>query len=535
MLVIGLRSPTLLFSVSVNKCEGMPFDGLGQTRDASAHKAKETTSLGLEGCRLSYLVFVYHHNEGTMSPWSPGNIPFRLRASQASPPLHTAVSCLSRAGEPPKPTMESGPGPPAIGVSEPQIPQMPELPQDPVPQQLQLPLLPSLAPLRPTAQPVIQGFQAINAVEVIDLTGLGVDEDDHEDDGDGDGDGDGEWEDVPQVIDLTNLPSDSDDDGDGDAEAQDGPVQNYTLLNPPSRSRYALIDRPPIAAPTHPRRRLRATAAILPRVARRAAARAPLRRDVCELCARVVRWGPGCLITKHHLYPQEITKRYSDRYTPTQKNSLALLCRPCHDACHSAHDNRTLADFYYEVDLLKADPAIQAHIRSMQRATTPELRRLHGDGVSVLRGRKYLKRLARAAARAEMDRGAAGRPNLTETGLTALTAPDRPVIRPSARLTGGTLRAREPAPLPGPRRSARLLARSTGDQHQVPVIVIDDEDEVMQDAATRGNITGKEKDEVHDAAIHHENPTGEKNEEVQDQVSLEDLLDLAARGEYIPL
>lgn len=394
-----------------------------------------------------------------------------------------------------------------------------------------MPQQPPLAPLLPEAQPIIQGFQPMNAVDVIDLTGLSVDED--EGDGEGGGDGDGEWEDVPEVIDLTNLPSDSDEDDDTNAEAQDDSVQNFTILDLPSRNRYTLIDRPPIAAPTHPRRRLRATTRALPKVATRAAARVPVRRHVCELCARVVRWGPGCLITKHHLYPQEITKKYADRYTPAQKHSLALLCRPCHDACHRAHDNRTLADFYYEVDLLKADPTIQAHIRSMQRATTPELIRMHGDGVSVLQGKKHLKRLARAAARAEKEAAAAGRPKLAEASLRPLNAPNTP-LRRSARLTGTILRVREPTPLPGSRRSARLLAKSMGDQNEVPVIVIDDEDEVMQDAPTRGNITGKENEEVQDAAV-RENPTGEKDEKAQDPVTPGELLDLAARGEYIAL
>ncbi|KAG8169986.1 hypothetical protein KVR01_000731 [Diaporthe batatas] len=388
---------------------------------------------------------------------------------------------------------------------------MPEPPQNPVPPQLQLPPLPSPPPLRPAAQPIIQRSQAMNVVEIIDLTGTSADEDGGE--GEGDGDGEWEWEDMPDVIDLTNLPSDSDDDHDADAESQDRSVQNFTILNLPSRNRYTLVDRPPIAAPTHPRRRLRAPPRALPKVATRAAARVPVRRDVCELCNRVVRWGPGCLITKHHLYPQEMTKKYPGRYTPAQKNSLALLCRPCHDVCHRAHDNRTLAEFYYEVNLLKADPAVQAHIRSMQRATTPELKRMYGDGVSVLRGKKYLSRLARAGK----EREAAGRPKLTEDNLRALSAINPPDVRRSARLAGTIMRVREPTPFPGSRRSARILRRTTGHQHEVPVIVIDDEDEVMQHAATRGNTTGKE------------------NEEVQSPVSLGDLLDLAARGEYIAL
>jgi hypothetical protein len=214
--------------------------------------------------------------------------------------------------------------------------------------------------------------------------------------------------------------------------------------------------------------------------------------------------------------PPRNHKKYAERYTPAQKGSIALLCRPCHDACHRTHSNRTLADFYYEVDLLKADPHIQTHILSMQRATTPELIQRYGDGVNV-RGRKYRIRVARAAARAEEEREAAGRPRLTEANLRALNQPSTPVVRRSVRLTETDLRALAPSAPAGVRRSTRLLAKSVSDQHRVPVIVIEDENEDTQDA------------------VIHENSTGKENEKVQDAVSLEELAALAARGEYIAL
>lgn len=99
------------------------------------------------------------------------------------------------------------------------------------------------------------------------------------------------------------------------------------------------------------------------------------------------------------------------------------------------------------------------------------------------------------AARASQERRAAERPKLTEANLRALAQPSTP----------------------GARRSARLLGRSTGDQQQVPVIVIDDEDENMQDA------------------VIYENAKGKENEKVQDAVSQEGLAALAELGEYIPL
>lgn len=431
-----------------------------------------------QACCISHLPPLFQRNED-MSSFTPINIPIRRRANQASPPLHTVVSYTPRADRPSKPNVESGPGPRVNGVPEQQTSQIPELLQFPVPQ---LPPMPSLARLPPVAQPVIQGFQAINAGEVIDLTGLS-----DEEDGD-------DWEDVPEIIDLTNLsPEGSDSEHDGaHAEGLDSTPESYTILNLPSRRQYTLIDRPPITAPLRPRRRTRVPARSP--TSARVPVRVPVRRDVCELCARVVRWGPGCLITKHHLYPQEITKKYKERYTKAQRRSIALLCRPCHDACHRTHSNRTLADFYYEIDLLKADPNIQAHISSMQRATTPELIQMHGDGVNV-RGRKYRMRAARAAARAEEERKAAGRLRLTEANLRALT---------------------DPSP-PGARRSARLLAKIMGGQHEGPVIVIEDDDEDEQ------------------GAVMHENSIGKENEKVQDGVNQEELVALAAHGEYIPL
>lgn len=262
------------------------LDGLRQTRGTSIHKAGQPPPSTLQGRRLSHLPFLSQRNQD-MSSFTPINIPVRRRADQASSPLHAVVPYVPRVDQSSKPAVESGPGPPVNGAPELQTSQMPELPQFPLPQ------------LPPVAQPIIQGFQAINAGEVIDLTGLSDDED-----------GD-DWEDVPEVIiDLTNLSSE---DGDGEddaahAEGLDGILQNYTILNLPPRHRYTLIDRPPIAAPRRPRRRARGTARVPTRSPVLVPARVPVRRDVCDLCTRVVRWGPGCLITKHHLYPQEITK-----------------------------------------------------------------------------------------------------------------------------------------------------------------------------------------------------------------------------------
>lgn len=413
--------------------------------------------------------------------------------------------------------MESGPGPPvdnAPDIGTPRLPEPPGTLRAPAPQLPPLPLFPSLPPFLPLPQPPQpppvshppQAPLAEEAIEVIDLTGLS-------DDDDGD-----EWEDVRDVIDLTNLPSSDEDEdqngADADEELEDAP-RHYTILNLPPRQ-HTLINGTSLPGQTRAARRAarradRAADRAVERAAKKAAKRAakrdptrvPVRRDICELCARVVRWGPGCLITKHHLYPQEITRKHPDRYTMAQKGSIALLCRPCHDACHRAHSNRALAEFYYAVDLLKADSNIEAHISSMQRATTPELIERHGDGVHVRRRKERVR-----AARSEPHR------NLFLNQGNALS---RYKLREKALPAPLPLPAPRSPPPPGVRRSARLLAKSMGRQPRVPVIVIEDEDEEMQDAAI------------------HEDPKGKENEELQDVVTEAELAALEAIGEYIRL
>lgn len=356
-------------------------------------------------------------------------------------------------------------------------------------------------PESPPAPPAPQVPQDVEA-EVIDLTGLS-DEDDSDD-----------WEDVRGVIDLTNLSSDDENDGQEEGEVQDlkDVPQNYTILNLPPRQ-YARIISPPRPGLRRSRRKARVPAPvparIPPPVPARVPARVPVRRDTCELCERIVRWGPGCLITKHHLYPQQITKKYPGRYTQAQKGSLALLCRPCHDACHKTHSNRVLADFYNQVDLLKADPNIQAHISVMRRATTPELIEKHGDGVHVRSRKERVRAMAAMAARSEPRRVLA----LNQGVALSRSRPQR-----AAALR--VVRAQAPSPSPPPpgvRRSARLLAKDMEGQPQTPVIVIEDDDEDMHDV------------------VPHEDPKTKGDENGQDFVIKEELVVLEARGEYIPL
>ncbi|ROW01312.1 hypothetical protein VMCG_05928 [Cytospora schulzeri] len=179
-----------------------------------------------------------------------------------------------------------------------------------------------------------EGDRALPSVELIDLTGLSTDDEneivlDDEDDSSGD------WEDVTTVIDLTNLPSDDEDEA---------------VVEIPS------IETAPTAPAQHGQRQ-----------------RARHRRaETCELCDREARYDRG--ITKHHLYPQSVVKAApKDTYNTEQKNSVALLCWPCHSAIHRIMSNNRLAASYHSVPLLKTHVDVQSWIRKMQRATTAEL------------------------------------------------------------------------------------------------------------------------------------------------------------------
>lgn len=173
------------------------------------------------------------------------------------------------------------------------------------------------------------------AVELIDLTGLSTD--DERDDGpENAGNSSGEWEDIPTVIDLTNLPSDDEDE---------------------AAVEIVSVDHAP-AAPTERGQRQRARYR---------------RAETCELCSREARYDRG--ITRHHLYPQSVVKAAPDAYIPDQKDSIALLCWPCHCAIHRIKTNNELAASFHSVELLKGNAEVQDWIRKMQRATTAELDR----------------------------------------------------------------------------------------------------------------------------------------------------------------
>ena len=99
----------------------------------------------------------------------------------------------------------------------------------------------------------------------------------------------------------------------------------------------------------------------------------------CELCER-----ENIHLTKHHLRPREVHEKLLKRYGPkgsetikkqkhstedvvvlTQEilNITANICRPCHNAVHRSHDNETLAESFYTIDLLLTSEKVSKYVK----------------------------------------------------------------------------------------------------------------------------------------------------------------------------
>ncbi|RMZ70215.1 casein kinase phospho pp28 [Pyrenophora seminiperda CCB06] len=74
------------------------------------------------------------------------------------------------------------------------------------------------------------------------------------------------------------------------------------------------------------------------------------RATACELCCRD--WVP---LTYHHLLPKQVHARVLKRgwHTEDKLNSVAWLCRACHNFVHRLAGNEDLAKSYYTIELIK--------------------------------------------------------------------------------------------------------------------------------------------------------------------------------------
>eukprot|EP01006_Ploeotia_vitrea_P045548 TRINITY_DN66951_c3_g1_i1.p1 TRINITY_DN66951_c3_g1~~TRINITY_DN66951_c3_g1_i1.p1 ORF type:complete len:234 (-),score=27.53 TRINITY_DN66951_c3_g1_i1:116-748(-) len=80
---------------------------------------------------------------------------------------------------------------------------------------------------------------------------------------------------------------------------------------------------------------------------------------VCQLCERPM------ALTRHHLIPRTTWDWYAKRHGGTKElmAKVTLICRPCHSAVHSFHDEKTLAVEYNTVEKLLALEEIQKFIK----------------------------------------------------------------------------------------------------------------------------------------------------------------------------
>ncbi|EXJ84948.1 hypothetical protein A1O3_05623 [Capronia epimyces CBS 606.96] len=80
------------------------------------------------------------------------------------------------------------------------------------------------------------------------------------------------------------------------------------------------------------------------------------RTDACEICGRD--WVP---MTYHHLIPKEVHAKVLKRGWHEEKrlNSVAWLCRACHNFVHRMASNEELAREWYTIDLICSRDDVQ--------------------------------------------------------------------------------------------------------------------------------------------------------------------------------
>ena len=76
---------------------------------------------------------------------------------------------------------------------------------------------------------------------------------------------------------------------------------------------------------------------------------------VCALCQRAV---PG--LTRHHLIPRKLHNRPRVRknFSRDERNTVILLCRPCHNQLHALFSESELAHNYRTLEALASHPEI---------------------------------------------------------------------------------------------------------------------------------------------------------------------------------
>jgi len=99
----------------------------------------------------------------------------------------------------------------------------------------------------------------------------------------------------------------------------------------------------------------------------------------CLMCEREMP------LTKHHVIPKEVHEFYKKHHgmTKEQLHQGIMICRSCHSAVHSFHDNKTLGAEYNTLEAILADPKVQKflpYIRRKQAISRGDKRTLKPNG-----------------------------------------------------------------------------------------------------------------------------------------------------------
>lgn len=80
---------------------------------------------------------------------------------------------------------------------------------------------------------------------------------------------------------------------------------------------------------------------------------------ICELCER------DTTLTFHHLIPRKLHRRpfFKKNYKKEVLRQGIHLCELCHTGIHRIHNENALGKQFYNLELLKEDPAIQKHYK----------------------------------------------------------------------------------------------------------------------------------------------------------------------------
>lgn len=90
----------------------------------------------------------------------------------------------------------------------------------------------------------------------------------------------------------------------------------------------------------------------------------PRPTDHCQLCLR-----SGLPVTKHHLIPRGVHRRKRFRKAFDREDRLTRIlwvCRPCHNAIHSARSEQELAMYYNTREKLLEIPELRDFVHWIQ-------------------------------------------------------------------------------------------------------------------------------------------------------------------------